>query len=200
MKTRPFLAVSAALLVAACLGTKTRTWQGEEFAALQPGWLYYRWEGPPLTAEGKYQDNLMTIDHALRQEVDAALAKGGYQRDGQRAQFELDYRIGDESSVGQAGQSYPMSPREEFERTLAGPNAEYEVSSRFYTHHTLGYHQVSHLKLTVYDIGSSRIVWESSASKLVDDPTASAEKVGERIGSTARKLIGGFPAAGQRRQ
>lgn len=182
------------LLLGGCLGIKTSQWQATGFAAAQPGWQYYRWDDPPLSGD-EHGDGMVVVDSALRQQVDQSLAALGYREDPQRAQFELDYRVGDTAEAGQTGPSYPMGPREEFERVMAGPNAEYEVSSRFYTHQTLGYHQVSHLKLTIYDIASSRILWEASSSKLVDDPNASAQRVASQVAKATRKMLKPFPAA-----
>jgi hypothetical protein len=142
---------------------------------------------------------MLAVDHALREQVDSALVARGYVQRQDMAQFELDYRIGDTASAGQAGPSWPLSPREEYQRIMAGPNAEYEVSSRFYTHQTLGYHEVHSIKLTVYDIASSRIVWESTASKLVDDPGASPEKVGQIVAKSTRKIIRNFPGVAAER-
>ena len=181
----------AAALVS-CIGTRTRSWQSEQFPALQPDWRYYRWVDPALPVEGDYQDHIQRIDQAVRAQIDAMLDKRGYQCDPQRAQFEVDYRIGDESVVGLPG---PLSPTDEPERIFAGPNAEYEVSTRFYTHRTLAYHEVSHLKLSLFDIATKLIVWQRSASKLVDDPGASADKVSADIAAATKKLFKVFPAA-----
>jgi hypothetical protein len=194
MSWRHALWLLSALLLLGCIGTRIQSWQADEFARVQPRWHYYRWADPPLAAPGNYQETMLSIDRAVRGQLDTLLAERGYVQHAQRAQFEVDYRLGDESVVGLPG---PLSPTDEPERILAGPNAQYQVSSRFYTHRTLDYHEVSHLRLTVYDIQSRRIVWQRSASKLVDNPSASAASVGDRAGKTTRKLLKGFPAAGQ---
>lgn len=179
------------LLVAACLSTRTQTWQADQFEQLHPGWLYYRWASAPL--QGPDADDAMpVIDRALRAQLDSTLADLGYRQEPELAQFAVDYRIGGESVVGLPG---PLSPTDEAERIFAGPNAEYQVSSQFYTHRTLDYHEFSHLKLSVYDIGSKRIVWESSSSKLVDYPNANPARLAADVAAATRKLLQGFPAA-----
>lgn len=192
MNPRLILCLLLAAVLVSCIGTRTQSWQSEQFSALQSDWRYYRWVDPPLPVDGDYQDHVQRIDQAVRAQIDAMLGMRGYQHQAQRAQFEVDYRIGDESVVGLPG---PLSPTDEPERILAGPNAEYEVSTRFYTHRTLAYHEVSHLKLSLFDIATRRIVWQRSASKLVDDPGASAEKVSADIAAATKKLFKGFPAA-----
>ena len=192
MKPRLMLCLLLAVALVSCIGTRTQSWQSQQFDALQADWRYYRWVDPPLPVAGDYQDHIQRIDQAVRAQLDAMLEQRGYQCDSQLAQFEVDYRIGDESVVGLPG---PLSPTDEPERIFAGPNAEYEVSSRFYTHRTLAYHEVSHLKLSLFDIASKRIVWQRSASKLVDDPGASADKVSADIAAATNKLFNSFATA-----
>ena len=182
------------LVLSGCLSTRTQTWQAEEFEQRQQGWHYYRWSSPPLP-EGRAGAAMVAIDRAVRAQGDATLAARGYRNDPSLAQFAVDYRIGGDSVVGLPG---PLSPTDEAERILAGPNAEYEVSSRFYTHRTLGYQEFGHLRLTVYDIGSKRIVWQSSASKLVDDPGASPARLAAQISDSTSKLLRQFPSAAPR--
>lgn len=179
------------LLVSGCLSTRTQTWQADDFERLQQGWRYYRWASPPLP-DGEAGRSMVAIDRALRAQLDATLAAHGYRMDPGLAHFAVDYRIGGESAVGLPGL---LSPTDEAERIMAGPNAEYEVSSRFYTHRTLGYQEFGHLKLSVYDIGSKRIVWESRASKLVDDPGDSPARLAAEVSDSTRKLLRRFPAA-----
>ena len=187
------LLMAAALV--ACIGTRLQSWQSDQFAELQSGWHYYRWADPPLPAAGQYQDHILSVDRAVREQLKLMLSDRGYREHQQQAQFEVDYRVGDEPHVGLPG---PLSPTDEPERIFAGPNAEYEVSSRFYTHRTLAYHEVGHLRLSLYDIQTKRVVWEGSASKLVDDPDASAAKVADGIARTTRKIFRDFPPARQR--
>jgi hypothetical protein len=194
MSSRLVIYLPMTAVLVACIGTSMKSWQADQFVELQPGWYYYRWADPPLPATGQYQDHILSVDRAVREQLNLMLSARGYQQHQQRAQFEVDYRVGDESVVGLPG---PLSPTDEPERIFAGPNAEYEVSSRFYTHRTLAYHQVSHLRLSLYDIQTKRIVWESSASKLVDDPGASAAKVSDGIAKTTRKIFKDFPPASQ---
>lgn len=178
-------------VLSGCIGTKTDTWHGESFTELQPGWRYYRWASAPLEA-GARQDNMLLVDSLVRQQIDNSLTALGYKYDEELAQFEVDYRVGDESVLGGVG---PLSPTDEADRIMAGPNAEYQVSSNFYTHRTLDFHQISHLKLSFYDIGSKRIEWQTSASKLVDNPNASAADVSAAVTKTARKMMRSFPRA-----
>ncbi len=179
------------LVLSGCVSTRTQTWQADEFEQRHQHWRYYRWSSSPLP-EGQAGEAMVAIDRAVRAQLDATLTERGYQRDSTLAQFAVDYRIGGDSAVGLPG---PLSPTDEAERILAGPNAEYEVSSRFYTHRTLGYQEFGHLKLSVYDIGSKRIVWQSSASKLVDDPGASPARLATEMSESTRKLLQQFPAA-----
>lgn len=194
MKARPVIALCTALILVGCIGTRLQFWQSEAFTEQQGVWRYYRWEDQPLVADASSRDNIAIVDSAVRNELGLLLGQKNYLEDAARAQFEVDYRVGDESAVGQQGL---LSPTDHYERIKAGPNAEYEVSSRFYTHRTLGYHEVSHLKLTFYDIESRRIVWQGSASKLVDDPTASESKVQTAAVDAIRKMMRKFPPAVQ---
>ena len=176
--------------LAGCLSTRTQTWHADEFEQRQSEWRHYRWSSAPLAA-GQAGARMLAVDQAVRAEVDAKLAARGYHRDPSQAQFAVDYRIGGDSQVGLTG---PLSPTDEAERIFAGPNAEYEVSSKFYTHRTLGYQEFGHLRLSVYDIASKRIVWQGSASKLVDDPGASPQRLAAEISNSTGKLLQSFPS------
>ena len=187
-----------------CVGTKIRDWQADEFADTQGEWTFYRWEAPALarTDQGK-QDQLATanamveFDSALRRHVNARLRALGYKVSATEADFEVAYRVGNEEVVGLPGPA-SLSARDAAEKIFAGPNAEYEVSSKFYTHHTLGYHEISHLKLSLYDTGHQRIVWESSASRLVEDPNASPAKIDREVENAVRGMLADFPRAASR--
>lgn len=177
------------LLVAGCLSTRTETWQANQFEQLQASWRYYRWSSPPLPDRGD-DDAMPIIDRALRAQLDSTLAARGYLKDPGLAQFAVDYRVGGDAVVGLPG---VLSPTDVAERIFAGPNAEYEVSSQFYTHRTLGYHEFGHLKLSFYDIGSKRIVWESRASRLIDYPNADPARVAAGVTAATKKLLQDFP-------
>ena len=188
------------LILTGCLGIKVRSWQADEFSRVQEAWRYYRWEDPALVQPRsgdsevlRTQSDMVAFDSALREHVDRRLRALGYQLSEHRAKFEVDYRVGNEALVGLPGPD--PSARDAAERIFAGPNAEYEVSSKFYTHPTLGYHEISHLKLSLYDIGSKRIVWESSASRLVDNPNADAAQIRSKVDQAVSRLLADFPSA-----
>lgn len=185
----------AALLVgvalAGCVGIKVRTEEAPGFAAAQGAWRSYRWEQGPLGAASGSADELAVIDRSVRQQVERTLAGLGYRLVEGEAEFEVDYRIGGEALVGLRG--YSLSPRDIAERVFAGPNAEYEVSSRFYTHRSLGYHEIAFLRLTFYDVSSRRIVWSAIARQLVDDPQAGPEQVSVDIARSVQKMLRRLP-------
>lgn len=193
MACKGWLTLLVVVLVAACASTKVQTWQSKGFEQVQGNWVFYTWGAPALTDEETYSEGIRVIDKATRRHVNAQLAALGYVEDFNRAQFEVDYRVGSESVVGGVGG--PMSPRDVHERALAGPNAEYEVSSAFYTHRTLGYHEFSKLKITLYDRDSRLIVWEGLASKLVDNPQAGEEQVRAMVGRAVDKVLRQLPAS-----
>jgi hypothetical protein len=179
MNVKLITVLLATALGAACVGIKVRPEQAAQFAASQQAWRSYRWQEPPL-------------DAAVRAHAERVLNARGYRQDPLAAQFEVDYRVGGETEVGLPG---PASPNDFNEQLLAGPNAEYEVSSRFYTHRTLGYHEITHLRLTFFDVATQRIVWAATASRLVDNPQASTAKVGQIIGQAVDKMLADFPVA-----
>lgn len=192
MKIKLVSVLLAAALAAACVGIKVRPEQAPEFARAHPGWQTYRWQEPPLDPASATSANLAVVDAAVRSHAEQVLASLGYRLDPLAPQFELDYRIGDETAVGLAGYA---SPTDFTEGMFAGPNSEYEVNSRFYTHRTLGYQEISHLRLTCFDVATQRIVWAATASRLVDDPQASAQKIDRVIGHAVHKMLADFPAA-----
>ena len=191
------------LALASCVGTKIRSWQADEFAVVQGEWKYFRWEEAALTRVDGAQDTLavadamVEFDSALRRHVNERLRALGYRARAAGADFEVAYRVGNEEVVGLPGPA-STSARDAAERIFAGPNAEYEVSSKFYTHHTLGYHEVSHLKLSLYDASRKRIVWESTASRLVEDPNASSAKVARDVERAVRGMLADFPRVASR--
>lgn len=180
-------------LFAGCASTRVDTWQSDDFTRAQQSWRFYTWGAPALVDGETYSAEIRLLDSTIRDHAERRLASLGYIEDASRAQFELDYRIGEDSFVSLPG---PLSSRDAQERAFAGPNAEYEVSSEFYTHRTLAYHEVSRLKLTFYDVSSRRIVWQATASKLVDNPQASDDKVRQMVGHGTDKILKQFPPAG----
>ena len=192
MNVKLITVLLATALGAACVGIKVRPEQAAQFAASQQAWRSYRWQEPPLDAATASSANLAAVDAAVRAHAERVLNALGYRQDPLAAQFEVDYRVGGETEVGLPG---PASPNDFNEQLLAGPNAEYEVSSRFYTHRTLGYHEITHLRLTFFDVATQRIVWAATASRLVDNPQASTAKVGQIIGQAVDKMLADFPVA-----
>ena len=179
-------------LLAGCASTRVDTWQSADFEHARQAWQFYAWGAPALVDAATYSAEIRLFDSAIRDHADRKLASLGYIEDSSRAQFELDYRIGADTVVSLPG---PLSPRDIPERMAAGPNAEYEVSSAFYTHRVLAYHEVSRLKLTFYDVPSRRIVWQATASKLVDNPQASDARVRQIIGDATDKFLQKLPQA-----
>jgi hypothetical protein len=187
------------LSLTACFGAKIHFWQADEFTEFQRDWVYYRWEEPPVvdahSDDGQVLEtatSMVAFDRELRKQVDERLQALGYRVSASQARFEVDYRVGNEAVVGLAGPD--PSARDAAERIFAGPNAEYEVSSKFYTHRTLGYHEISHLKLSLYDVASKRVVWESSASRLENDGQGDAQKMSNVIDRSVQKMLRDFPA------
>jgi hypothetical protein len=190
------------LALTSCVATKIRSWRADEFAMVQESWRYYRWDDPALQRLGTEQqletaDAMVEFDAALRRHVNDRLRALGYRVRATDAQFVVAYRVGSEEVVGLPGPA-DTSARDAAERIFAGPNAEYEVSSKFYTHHTLGYHEISHLKLSFYDTRQKRIVWEGTASRLVEDPNASPAKIDREVGQAVNGLLADFPPAARR--
>lgn len=190
MRINLILSSVVAIFIVGCTGIKVESEQARDFEQIQLAWRSYRWQEPPLEDTDGRLEGLLVVDRTVRAHADRLLAGLGYRVVAQGAQFEISYRLGDEAVVGLPAL---LSPRDMSERILAGPNAEYEVSSRFYTHRNLAYHEISHLQLSFFDIGTNRIVWASRASRVVDDPQAGPEKVSREIGRTVDKMLRKFP-------
>ncbi|MEH6549192.1 MAG: DUF4136 domain-containing protein [Pseudomonadales bacterium] len=192
MVLRNILVLASVVLLSACVGTKTDSWQSPELDGT--GWVNYGWNAPALTDKKKYSDNIRLIDEAVRAAANSQLSRKGYKENPEAAQFRLDYRVGSEASVGQLASARNMSATEIAERQWQAPLAEYEVSSRFYTAPSLGYQTTSHLKLTILDVSTGKIVWEGLASRMSEHDGVDSSKTRSKIGNAVDKLMSGFPS------
>lgn len=146
----------------ACSSIETKVDAKPGFASRD--YRLYAWATPPLPAGG--DPNLRKIDGAVREAVDADLQRRGFQQVERSAAVALvDYRLATQMDTSQPGIN---SPRDEAAK-MWDLNSASPTDTAVYNHPTLPYVERSQLLLSIKSVARDEIVWQGSASKIIDN-------------------------------
>lgn len=149
-------------LLVACSGIDTQVEASSGFRSSD--YRHYAWATPPLN--DSLDTQLLKVDRTVRAAVDDELHKQGFSLVANNvADALLDYRLASQMSVSQPGSN---SPRDDAARSM-DLNRNSATNVAIYNHPTLPYLERVELLLSIQARRSGNIVWQGSASKVVDN-------------------------------